>query len=178
MLEAEHSRSVRVRAPLPLVWDELGSLDRVMKQVPEVGYFQLEPDGRTAAISAKLAWGPLDWKFGQVSLAESEPPHHLTWTARAPRLQLTFEGTFDLAPAAIPEETLLTYRGVLHCRHKLIGRLNGALGAFVEGHVNGVTDRLAALAAQHAEAEARLSRPLDSEPPPGAASPDPGPDPG
>ncbi|HVW32314.1 MAG TPA: hypothetical protein VHL53_07230, partial [Acidimicrobiia bacterium] len=58
------------------------------------------------------------------------------------------------------------------CRHKLIGRLRGALGAYLEGHVNGLTDRLAAQAAQHAEAEARLSGPPAPE---GAAGTGPGP---
>lgn len=163
MIEADHTRSVRVAAPIDMVWDELGSLDRLMKQIPEVAYVRLEPDGRTAHITTSLAWGPISWKFANVSLAVSRPPHQLQWCVHASSLQLDFEGTFDLAPAAVRNETLLTYRGSLRCRHRLLSRLRGALASSLEGHVNSLTERLAVLAAQHTEAKARLGLPPDPE---------------
>lgn len=164
MLEAEHTRTVRARASQARVWEELSTLDRLMRQIPEIAYFRLEPDGRTAQVSTRLTWGPIDWRFGTAALVESMPTHHLRWRSHAPSLQLEFEGTFELTPAPAGDETVLSYRGVLRCRHKVIGRLRGALASLLEGHVNRLADRVASLAAQHAEAETRLSRPPDQEP--------------
>lgn len=161
MLEAEYSRTVRVRAPLAAVWDELSPLDRLLRQMPEVARLTVRPDGRTVQVSTGLSWGPLDWKLADASVVESVPPHRLQFRARAPRLRLDFDGTFELARAPSGEETVLTYRGALRCRHQLVGRLRGALQSFLEGHVNGLTERLASRAVQHAEADERLSRGLD-----------------
>lgn len=159
MIEADHTRSVRVQAPPATVWEELSPLERLMRQIPEVANVHLEPDGRTAQISTRLAWGPLNWKIANVMVAESTPPHHLQWRAHAPALRLEFEGTFHLAPAPTRDGTILTYGAVLRCRHKLVGRLRGAMATYLEGHVNNLADRIGALAAQHAEADARLGRP-------------------
>ena len=159
MLEADHTRSVRVQAPIAMVWDELSSLDRLMKQIPEVAHFRLEGDGRSAQISTGLTWGPLKWKLATATLEGSDPPRHLEWRSLAPALRLDFEGSFDLAPTAAGDATVLTYHGVIRCRHKLVGRLRGALATALEGHVNDLADRLATLAAQHAEAQARLGMP-------------------
>src|SRR5690349_10619430 len=105
MIEAEHARTVRVPAPLATVWNELSPLDRLMRQVPEVAWFKLEPDGRSAQISTNLAWGPIDWKLAQVSVAESEPPHRFQWRGQVRSLRLDFEGTFELSPAPAGDGT-------------------------------------------------------------------------
>ena len=163
MVEAEHTRTVRVRAPIETVWNELNPLDRLIRNMPEVAAFKLEPDGRSIEFSTRLSWGPIGWKIARASLAEAAPPHRLTWRGEAPSLQADFEGTFELAPAPSGTETVLTYHAVLHCRHKLIGRLRGALSTYLEGHVNSLPDRVAALAVQHAEADERLGRGPDPE---------------
>ena len=163
MLEADHTRSVRVQAPIHMVWDELQPLERLMRQIPEVAYFQVESDGRTAQVSTRLGWGPLNWRFASVTLEESDPPRHLEWRSSSPALRLDFQGVFELSPAARVDETDLTYRAFLRCQHRFVGRLRGALASFLEGHVNGLADRVAALAVQHADAQRRLASPPDFE---------------
>lgn len=161
MLEADHTRSVRVQAPIAMVWGEIDSLERLMRQVPEVAYFRVESDGRTAHVSTRLGWGPLNWRFASVTLEKADPPHHLEWRSSAAALRLDFQGVFQLSRAPRVDETDLTYRAILRCEHRFVGRLRGALASFLEGHVNGLADRVATLAAQHADAQLRLARPPD-----------------
>jgi len=163
MVEVDHTRSVRVRAPLELVWNELSPLDRVIRQIPEVAYFKVQPDGRSLELSTRLSWGPLNWKFARATVAEAAAPRLMQWRGHAPSLQLDFEGTFELQPVPNGDDTMLTYRGVLRCRHKLVGRLRGPLASYIEAHVNSLTGRVAELAVQHAEADQRLGRRPDAE---------------
>jgi hypothetical protein len=156
MFEADHETTVRVRAPITGVWEELCSIDRLLARIPEIAYFKVEPDGQRARISTRLAWGPVRWKVGTAGLLEATPPHRLHWGCRAPSLEVDFEGTFELTRAGTEDETDLFYRGYLRCNHTLIRRLRGALTSVLESHVNRFPPRIATLAAQHAEAEQHL----------------------
>lgn len=164
MIEADHARTVRVRAPVATVWDELCTLDRLVKQIPEISSFEPTGDGRTAKVSLRLGWGPISWKFGRASVAETTAMQRMRWQAEVPSLRLDFTGHFELAPGATPQETTLTYRGVVRCRHGFVGRLQFAMASFIEGHVNSLSGRIADLAAQHDEAQRRLSHPPEPHP--------------
>jgi uncharacterized membrane protein len=156
VLEADHETTVRVMAPIEGVWEEIRTIDRLLAFMHRVERFEAQPDGRTARVWSRLAWGPLDWELeGSVALTEAVTPRRLAWSGVIPRLGLTVEGVLELAPGA-HDETVLCYRAALRCDHHLVARLEGVLTAGLEDHVETFTARVATLAAQHAQAKQRL----------------------
>ena len=47
MYETEYTLIVRAAAPLDIVWDELGMLERVLQNIPTVSSFEVDPEAGT-----------------------------------------------------------------------------------------------------------------------------------
>jgi carbon monoxide dehydrogenase subunit G len=156
VLEVKNDVRVRVVAPVAAVWDELSPLDQLLRHIPEVENFTMEPDGSRGRVCACLSWGPLASRLeGDIEVVEARPPNRLRIAGAFPSLRLQLDGTFDVS-AAINHETVLCYGAIFRCDHRLARRLRGVLTSTVENHVESLTSRLAIRAAQHAQAERRL----------------------
>jgi hypothetical protein len=157
--ETDYTLIVRAAAPLDIVSDELGTLERVLQNIPTVSSFEVDPDGRHASFTGALTRWPASWRSfpGQAEIASSEPSRRLEFTVTVPDVGLRFVGTFEL-DFVEAEETKLTYWGVLRCNHPLVAHLKHVLTGILETHIHAVATRIASRAARRTAAAHALGQ--------------------
>jgi len=155
--ETDYDLTIRTRAPVETVWDELRTLERLLENTPTVSSFSVDDDGRHASLVGGLTRWPVAWRSlaAEAEIVEVDPPHRLDWTLTVAELDLRFAGTFELTPVSA-EETNLTYRGSLRCGDSPVCLLRHVLAGILEGHMEALATRLATRAARRTAAEQAL----------------------
>ncbi|MCU0313874.1 MAG: hypothetical protein MUC84_07430 [Solirubrobacteraceae bacterium] len=157
-LKADYEITLRIDAPLVAVWEELGTLDRLLARAPEVVSVEPHPDDPDRALwHGRMVWGRLRWQVdGEAHVLECKAPEHLLFSSAIPTLDAHYQGIFVLAPGA-SDVTVLGYRGSFVCRHRLHRVLRQPLTFVLKDHVETVASRIGRRAAQHARFEASMA---------------------
>src|SRR5205823_11193725 len=124
------------------VWDELGTLDRLLGHLPGISSVVLGADGTTGSFSFFLSRLGRVWKRVDVSAAliEVGEPRLLRWRVETPSLEFEFDGTFELTPVGADETTLL-YRGTMRFSDRYAGPLDPLHADVLEEHLETVATR-------------------------------------
>ena len=151
-------REARVKAPVQLVWDEVGSLDAVIARTPQALTHLRAANGKSAAISGNLHWGPFKHTLAaEVSVVELVPTRQIDYRIVAPSLESHYDGRITLH-AVGAAETELRYHGELDLRSPAAKRFRGMLSDLVEEHVHGMTEQAKARAERRQLAEEKLGK--------------------
>jgi len=159
MNEVSYEVAMRTEAPVSAVWDELGTLDRILGHVPGISSVELGPDGTTASFSFVLSRLGRVWKQveAQATVTETAGPRCLQWMIEMPALEWQFEGTFELSPVDT-DETNLVYRGTMRYSDRYTGPLQAIHPEVLEEHLDTIATRIASRAARHVQAERTLGQ--------------------
>jgi hypothetical protein len=155
-VQTEFHRSTRIVAPVPLVWEEMATLDAILAKSPQFLSYQLAPGGESAQVSANLSWGPLKYPLeGTAQVQGVEPHRQTTYVFAAPSIGLHYAGTLHIAPGGAAE-TALEYSGELEIEHRMAARMRGLFSEVIEDHIHGLTSRVKTRAEHRRLAEERL----------------------
>jgi carbon monoxide dehydrogenase subunit G len=155
-MELEVQRHERIMAPLPLVWEEIDSLDQILAKSPHVCEYEVVPGGQKARGKTRLAWGPVKWTVDlEVTIVEIQPRQRLTFAIAAPALEVYSEATIELASIGA-DETKLDYRGHLDVRHRMARHMRGLFNEIAEDQAHSLVHRVKARAEQRRLAQERL----------------------
>jgi hypothetical protein len=149
-------RQERVWAPLHLVWEEVDSLDQILSKTTQALGYEILPGGTQASMQVRLAWGPVTRNLDcQVALAEVRPPIRVCVTIEVPALDVVMMDVVELMALA-HDESKVTHRVHVECRHRRAGWMRGLLCAAAEDHVTSVLGRVKARAEHRRQAEEGL----------------------
>lgn len=155
-VQSDFKRNTRIVAPVPMVWDEIASLEDILAKTPQLMNYQLAADGTSAQVEAKLSWGPIKFAVdGTAVIDESKPRECTRYVVTIPQLGLRYAGTMRITPGDA-KETTLDYDGGLEIDHKLAGRMRGLFSELLEEHIHGLTMRVKTRAEQRRQADERL----------------------
>jgi carbon monoxide dehydrogenase subunit G len=155
-LERQYDTTLRIEAPLDAVWEEIRTIDRILKRAPEVDEFELEPDGR-ATWRGRFVSGRFHRDvIGRAEIVDLAEGRNVTYTTTIPTLEARFNGIFALAPGG-EDVTVMGYRGAFVCRHRFAWLMRQPLTAILEDHVLSVPARVGQLAHQHAAFERQMN---------------------
>ena len=155
-LKRDYETTLRIDAPIEAVWDQIETLDRIMRHAPEVDSFELEPGGQRAQWRGRLIAGPFRRDAGgSAELVERVERRSIAYTTTIPVIDTRYSGIFVLASGG-EGVTVMGYRGSFVCRHLLASVMRQPLTAVLEDHVLSVPARVAQLAEQHAAFERKM----------------------
>jgi hypothetical protein len=116
-MELQFERRERIMAPLPLVSEELDSLDRLLGKTAYLAGYHVLPGGDRASAKITLNWGPLKQIVDlDVTLLGALDHRQIRYAIEAPRLNSRLEGAIDLIPLG-RSETMLDHRGAVDVEH-------------------------------------------------------------
>src|SRR6266700_1812762 len=99
--------TVRVRAPVPAVWAEIETIDRLLAHIEEVRQSVVDESQQSAKIRARLAWGPFGWTLsGDAQVVGAMRLERLVFEMNIPSMGTDHTGTFELAAASNDETNL------------------------------------------------------------------------
>ncbi len=147
--------TVRVRAPLSVVWQEIETIDRILAHTEMVVQSVVDDRRVSAEIRARLRWGPFGWTLnGTATVTEAVAPERLVFTVDIPTMGMRQTGTFELTELSAEETTLR------HTSEFVLGRLGRSVKSVVddeiETYVRVIVDGIAGRAARAWLAEQRL----------------------
>jgi hypothetical protein len=152
----QHEITVRVKAPIEEVWNEVARLEDVLKRAPEFIVKASPGDDDDVCLEVRLAWGPISRNVDATAHVETAiPPHQLTYSVAVPSLEVHCISAIDLVEVA-DDETSLHLAAQLNCGHRQISKLRGMLSDHLEDYVDTTASRVATLAAQHWQSKQRL----------------------
>jgi hypothetical protein len=154
-MELQLERRERIMAPLPLVWEELDSLDRLLGKTAYLADHVL-PGGDRASAKITLSWGPLKQIVDlDVTLLGALDHRQIRYAIEAPRLNSRLEGAIDLIPLG-RSETMLDHRGAVDVEHRLAARMRGQLEELTEQYADTIVERVKTRAENRRHAQERL----------------------
>jgi carbon monoxide dehydrogenase subunit G len=141
----------RVPAPQELVWHELGVNQRFVDTLP-VEEATIEPDGRSAALTARIAFGPVAWTLrATAKVVEEEAPRRMVIDAGLDNQTVSMRGMLELSEGA-SDETVLSYDVELILAQNM-PRMRRVFARLLEEHAVDLVDQTAAAAGRHWKAE-------------------------
>jgi carbon monoxide dehydrogenase subunit G len=157
MNEVSYEVTMRTDAPVAAVWDELCTLDRILRHLPGISTVELGTDGTTASFTFVLSRLGRVWKRLEAHAAVTElvAPRCLRWRIETPSLEWDFDGIFDLVPVGTAATTL-AYRGTMCFSDRYTGPLQPIHADVLEEHLETLASRIASRAARHILAERTL----------------------
>jgi len=154
-MELQFERCERIMAPLPLVWEELDSLDHLLDKMALARY-DVHPDGGRASARVILRWGPLNHAVDlEMTLVGTMRQRQIRYAFQAPRLSVRLEGAINLIPLG-SSETKLDHRGAVDVQHRFAARVRGQLQEIMEDYADTIVDRVRARAENRGRAQEQL----------------------
>jgi carbon monoxide dehydrogenase subunit G len=154
-VEIAFERSVRVLAPVELVWAEMNSVESILSKSPQVVDYSILGE-RDARIRSKLTWGPLKYQVeGTMTVRQLTQNQLLEYAILLPELGLTYLAGMRIAPGGA-HDTTLDYVAHLDLNHRLAAKLRGLFAELIEEHIHGLVGRVKTRAEQRRLADERL----------------------
>jgi hypothetical protein len=133
------------------VWHELGINQRFVDTLP-VEDATIERDGRSASLTARIAFGPVEWtRRATAKVTDEEAPRRMVITAALDNQTIAMRGQLDLSEGA-SDETVLSYDVELILAHDM-PRVRRVFARLLEEHAVDLVDQTAAAAERHWKAE-------------------------
>ena len=155
-MELTIAQDERISAPLHLVWDELGSLDRILAKTPLMSRCEIVPDGGRARAKADLAWGPFRWTVElDVMLLGLIDQRQIRYVIEAKRMAARAETTVDLVPTG-QIETKLAYCELVEVGRRAGGQLRRLVKDMAEEHAHNFLHKVKVKSEQRWLAHERL----------------------
>lgn len=155
-MHSEFHRNTRIVAPVPLVWQEMDSLEAILAKSPHFLTYQLSGEGERALVTAELSWGPLKCGVeGTAEIRSPQPQQQTGYVVSVPSLGLRYTATIRIAPSS-PTETTLDYSADLEIGNRMAERMRGLFNELIEDHIQGLTTRVKTRAEHRRQADERL----------------------
>ena len=156
MTGATFQREARIRAPLHIVWQEIGSLKAILARTPKVLSHDIAEHGRTAKISGNLRWGPIRHNLAaKAGLLNVTPGEQISYRLVAPALSSQYDAQVTVHQAG-NGETQLEYRGELDLGSWTAHRLRGMINELLEEHIHELTEQVKARSERRYRADENL----------------------
>ncbi|MGQ0466560.1 MAG: SRPBCC family protein [Sporichthyaceae bacterium] len=153
---ATFQREARIRAPLHIVWQEVGSLNAILKRTPKSLTHEIAESGRSADLQGDLRWGPIRHKLAaKVGLLKLTPGQQISYRIVAPSLGSQYDAEVTVHQAGTGE-TQLEYRAELDLGSWTAQRLRGMINELLEEHINELTEQVKARAERRHRADESL----------------------
>jgi carbon monoxide dehydrogenase subunit G len=137
-------RSERMLAPIPFVWEEVSSLDRVLAQSVHVTNYEATVNGDRARGSTMHSRGPVKKTLIlEATLLGVVEERQIRYAIEGCSVGTRFEANIDLIPLGATE-TKLNCQGALEVGHRLASHLSHVLDDMTEEYVTVLIDRVKA----------------------------------
>lgn len=156
MTTGTFQREARIRAPLHIVWQEIGSLKAILARTPKALSHHIAEHGRSAEIRGDLRWGPIRHNLAaRAGLLAVTPGQEISYRLVAPSLPAQYDAKVTVHQAG-NGETQLDYHGELDLGSWTAQRLRGMINELLEEHIHELTEQVKARAERRYRADETL----------------------